>query len=327
MNTNDKHHTGLPLTHEERLRRKAESGDPIPIRLTNNYAFHRVFKKPEVCKGFLTALLHISEADIRTIEIADPFKEGESASQKEGILDIQIRLNNDQKINIEMQASRAPGWGERSLFYLCRVYTEDLKQGEDYRQLAACIHVGILDFSLLSSPGFHHHIQLLDTQTHELYSDKFQIHVIELSKLNDPYPQEDEELYHWAKMLAAENLEVMQMQVQDDSSRQAAFDELKYISLNPTERYLYLREFLAAMDQRTLINYYREEGFTEGQTKGELTLTLQLLQKKIRKGCTLAESADALEDTEEHLAPLYQAVKEHPELSASDLAKLLMKDK
>ena len=62
-----------------------------------------------------------------------------------------------------------------------------------------CIYVGILDFSLLTSPGFHHHIQLLDNKTSELYSDKFQIQVLELSKLNAPFPEEDQELYYWAK--------------------------------------------------------------------------------------------------------------------------------
>ena len=41
--------------------------------------------------------------------------------------------------------------------------------------------------------------------------------MIELSKLNDPFPEEDQELYHWAKMIAAENLEVMQMEKQKES--------------------------------------------------------------------------------------------------------------
>lgn len=69
-------YNSVTLTKEERLRRKAESTDPIPIRLTNNYAFHRVFKKPEVCKGFLMALLHLKETDIRSVDVADPIKEG-----------------------------------------------------------------------------------------------------------------------------------------------------------------------------------------------------------------------------------------------------------
>lgn len=321
MSDTSNFYTGILLTRDEQIRRKAESQDPIPIRLTNNYAFHRIFKKPEVCKGFLMALLHLQEADIQSVEISDPFQEGESRYSKEGILDIKIHLNGDRKINIEMQASYESDWSERSIFYLCRVYTEDLVKGEDYQKLEICIHVGILDFTLLTSPGFHHHIQLLDNKTHELYSDKFQIHVIELSKLNDPFPDEDRELYHWAKMIAAENLEVMQMEIQDDPNRQLVFDEAKYISLDPTQRYIYLREFLAAWDKRSQLHSAKQLGLTEG----ELRSLISLVQKKLQKGKSLAETAEELEDTEEHLQPLYEAARQHPDLTAAELAAQMMK--
>ena len=331
-------HNSATLTKEERLRRKAESTDPIPIRLTNNYAFHRVFKKPEVCKGFLMALLHLKETDIRSVDVADPIKEGESPGNKEGILDIKVHLNSDRKINIEMQASYQADWSERSIFYLCRIYVEDLTRGEEYRDLDMCIHVGILDFSLLTSPGFHHHIQLLDNQTGELYSDKFQIHVLELSKLNDPFPEEDQELYYWAKMIAAENLEVMQMQVHDNPYRQAVFDEAKYASLNPMQRYVYLREFMTAMDYNSQVSWNREQGLAEGLVKGrseglasglakgDLGRLFSQIQKKIQKGKTLSETASELEDTEEHLLPLYKAVQQHPDLTAEQLADLFLKE-
>ena len=322
MNHSQQFHTSVTLTKEEQLRRKAESSDPIPVRLTNNYAFHRIFKKPEVCKGFLMALLHLKEQDIRSVEIADPIKEGEAPGSKEGILDIKVHLDGGRKINIEMQASYQIGWSERSIFYLCRIYVEDLAQGEEYRELDMCIHVGILDFTLLTSPGFHHHIQLLDNKTGELYSDKFQIHVLELSKLDDPFPEEDRELYYWAKMIAAENLEVMQMQVQDDPYRKIVFDEAKYISLNPMQRYVYLREFLAAMDQKSNASWYREQG----QAKGELKSLFSLVQKKFQKGKTLAETADELEDTEERLQPLYEAAAQHPDFTAEQLADWFMEE-
>lgn len=159
-------HNSVTLTKEERLRGKAESTDPIPIRLTNNYTFHRIFKKPEVCKGFLIALLHLKETDIHSVDVAD----------------------------------------------------------QDYQKLDMCIHVGILDFSLLTSPGFHHHIQLLNNKTSELYSDKFQI------------------------------------------------------------------------------------------------------QKKLQKGKTLSETARELEDTEESLQPFYEAVQQHPDLTAEQLADLFLKE-
>lgn len=50
--------------------------------------------------------------------------------------------------------------------------------------LPRCIHIGILGFDHLKSPGFYHRILLNDDKTGESYSSKFQFHVIELSKLD-----------------------------------------------------------------------------------------------------------------------------------------------
>ena len=82
-----------------------------------------------------------------------------------------------------MQNRYQNDWTERSLFYNCRMFTEGLKKGESYYELPPCIHVGILDFNYLKSPGFYHRILLQDDKTGELYSSKFQFHVIELSKI------------------------------------------------------------------------------------------------------------------------------------------------
>ena len=112
-------------------------------------------------------LLHLTETDIHSADVADHSKEGESPVNKEGILDIKVHLNSDRKINIEMQASYQSDWSERSIFYLCRIYVEELARSEEYRDLDMCIHVGILDFSFLTSLGFHHHTQLLDNRLNE----------------------------------------------------------------------------------------------------------------------------------------------------------------
>ena len=129
------------------------------------------------------ALLDLKEYEIKKIEITDPFTLGENDEEKEGILDIKLILNQNRKINIEMQNTYQEDWAERSLFYNCRMFTEGLKKGESYYELPPCIHVGILDFNYLKSPGFYHRILLKDDTTGELYSSKFQFHVIELSKI------------------------------------------------------------------------------------------------------------------------------------------------
>ena len=118
--------------------------------------------------------------------------------------------------------------------------------------------------------------------------------------------------------------------MQDTPYRQAVFDEAKYISLNPMQRYVYLREFMAAMDYNSQVSWNREQGMAEGLTKGlakgELQSLFSLIRKKFQKGKSLTETASELEDTEEHLEPLFEAVKQHPDFTAEQLADWFTKE-
>ena len=111
-------------SREQYLRTKAAQKEPLNIQLTNNYAFRKTFKNSYIAKGFLIALLDLKEEDVVDLEVIDPFEEGESEEEKEGILDIKIYLNNNKKINIEMQNRYQKDWTERSVFYNCRMFTE-----------------------------------------------------------------------------------------------------------------------------------------------------------------------------------------------------------
>lgn len=164
----------------EELKIKTTDEEPFNICLTNNYAFLKIFKKEENVKGFLIDLLNLKEKQIKKIEIKDPFTSGENKEEKEGILDIKLTLNGNKKINIEMQNTYQEDWTERSLFYNCRMFTEGFKKGEPYWKLSPCIHVGILNFNMMKSPGYYHKVTLRDEKTNELYSRKFQFHMIEL---------------------------------------------------------------------------------------------------------------------------------------------------
>lgn len=65
-------------------------------------------------------------------------------------------------------------------------------RGEPYSELEPCIHVSILDFTQMKSPEFHHLVQPLDRKTGELYSSKFNLHVIELKKLEQATERDGE---------------------------------------------------------------------------------------------------------------------------------------
>ena len=319
--------------NDEELRKRAASNEELNIRLTNNYAFQKIFKNEEIVKGFLMALLHLKETDIETLEVADPFVEGEVKEEKEGILDVKMVLNGGKKINIEMQNTYQEDWAERSLFYNCRMFTEGLKKGEPYYELPPCIHVGILDFNYLKSLGFYHRILLQDDKTGELYSSKFQFHVIELSKLKSTKGKaRKQELYRWAKLISASTWEEVREESEGNHYMEKVRDEMIKMSRDESERYLYLREQMAIRDKESQLRSAenrgrregREEGRKEGRKQGEILKLITMVKKKIENGDSIAKIADDLLEDADVIEKIYDIVKENPEKTREEIWDSLM---
>ena len=62
---------------------------------------------------------------------------------------------------------------------------------------------------------------------------------------------------------------------------------------------------------------------SEGKAEGKIQSLIILIQKKIQKGKTLAETADELEETEENISSLYILVKEHPDEDVEKIMELM----
>lgn len=60
---------------------------------------------------------------------------------------------------------------------------DQLKPGEDYQKLEKCIHVGILNFTLFDDEEYYSRFHFWSDQGRKMYSDKFEIHTLELPKL------------------------------------------------------------------------------------------------------------------------------------------------
>lgn len=64
-------------------------------------------------------LMEEKEMELLPKQLRKKYKE-----EKYGILDVHIRLNNGERMNIEMQSTAYDYWRERSLFYLSKMYTD-----------------------------------------------------------------------------------------------------------------------------------------------------------------------------------------------------------
>lgn len=315
---------GITDINEAELRKRAASNEELNIRLTNNYAFQKVFKNEEIVKGFLMALLHLKENEIESLEVTDPFVEGEVEEEKEGILDVCLILNGGKKINIEMQNTYQEDWTERSLFYNCRMFTEGFKKGQPYYELPPCIHVGILDFNSLKSPGFYHRILLKDDKTGESYSSKFQFHVIELSKLDTTKGKaRKQELYRWARLISASNWEEVREESEGNHYMERAMDEMIKMSRDERERYLYLREQMAISDKVSQLHSAEQRGIEQGIQRGELLKLIALVQKKKSKGESIEKIAEDLLEDEALIKTIYDILVKYPEKDKSEICDFI----
>lgn len=309
---------------DEELKIRATSDEKITVKLTNNYAFQKIFKNAKIVKGFLMALLNLKEYEIKKIEITDPFTLGENNEEKEGILDIKLVLNQNRKINIEMQNTYQDDWTERSLFYNCRMFTDGFQKGHLYGELPPCIHVGILNFNQMISPNYYHKFYLMDEKTKEIYSRKFQFHMLELKKLK--YAKEKQQrkpLYQWAKLIAAQTWEELEQESKGNKYMERALEEMIKISQDEIERYLYLREEMAESDRVSQMQSAKRIGRKEGKKEGEILKLITQVQKKIARGDSLEKIADDLIEDETVIKPIYQLVQGNPNKTEDDIYQML----
>ena len=150
---------------------------------TVDFCFKELMKNPKVRRGFITALLKKEPEEVEETEILPGEQPGEYEDEKLGILDVLIRFRDGSRMNLEMQMLAYGYWKERVLFYLCRIYTGQLKKGESYENLKKCVHVSVLGFNQFPEDEtcfrvFHMKEEGAQTR----YSDKLEIMVLELKK-------------------------------------------------------------------------------------------------------------------------------------------------
>lgn len=216
----------------------ASATGAIEFGFTNDYMFRATLQQSrKVLKTLICALLHLNPEDVCSVEITNPIELGKTIDAKEFVLDIKVSLNNHALINLEMQLKNQQNWEERSLSYLCRSF-DQLNSGEDYIKAAPAIHIGFLNFTPFSdAPEFYATYKLLNVKNHRLYSSKFVLSVIDLTKI-DLATAEDKEwqIDHWARLFKAKTWEDLKMIAKENEAMQEASETLYSMHCEQTIR-------------------------------------------------------------------------------------------
>ena len=185
----------------------------IRFNMMNDFMFKTVLQeKNHVLIGLICALLHLDESAIKSAIVQNPITPGEVIDDKTVILDVKVLLNNGALLDLEMQVVNKGNWIERSSFYLCRNYTS-LKSGQGYLRVMPSYQIGFLGYTLFpESPEFYAVNMLMNKRTHQIYTDKLSISVVDLTKI-DLATEEDRryKIDQWAQLFKSTTWEEFKM--------------------------------------------------------------------------------------------------------------------
>lgn len=233
-----------------------------------DFCFKELMEDAEVRRGFTAAVLHIPPEEIAETVLLPTSLRKKYEEDKLGILDVRVLLNNSTQIDIEIQVSPFPLWPERSLFYLAKMFTDQIEKGEGYERLEKCVHIGILDFILFGEDEeYYSCFHIREDLRNRLYTDKLEVHILELPKLKkNDYPET--ELLNWAKFMNAERQEEFEEMAEKDKYIEKAYEALKNISADDEKRLEYEAREKALRDHNYLMKSNWEAGEKIGISKG-----------------------------------------------------------
>lgn len=206
----------------------ATATGPVTIPMTNDFLFKTFLQRNnKALKGLISSLLHTPIEQIKSVEVLSALDEGDYLTDKTVIMDILVSFNNNSLINLEMQVINEHNWPERSLTYLCRTFNH-LNQGDHYSQIRSVIQIGFLDFTLFpNSPEFYATYKIMNEKTHEIYSSKFVLSVINLTCINLATEEDKQfQIDYWASLFKSTTWEEIKMLAEKNEYIKEAADTI-----------------------------------------------------------------------------------------------------
>ena len=233
--------------------------------------------------SLLSSILNISikseDIVLLNVELAPEHKSGRLAR-----LDIRVKTV-DRHINVEIQLYDRKNMDKRSIFYTSKLYTGQMSTGMKFNNLAPAIAINILDFEYLPYIEYHNVYRLKNVRTNDELTDVFEINFIELPKVPPEINNNPKDL--WARFLAAESEEELDMLTEQNPILDKAVKKLVYVSADELVRY--------EMEMREKIELDYQSDMKDNFDKGVEEKSYRAAERALRKGVSPDDVAYVLE--------------------------------
>ena len=229
-------------------------------------------KNAEITKSFIEALL---DEKVISIEINDT-KEltRDKPMNKLGILDLELDINNKEKVDVEVQLLKNDEFIHRLLYYWSRLYSKQMQRGEEYTKAKRVVIIAIVDFEI----DITKELRRMETiwnirekeKTEKVLTDLLEIRIINLRRVREAYQKDKENKKNqWVMFLEDPNSkEVKEIMEKNEDVKKAIITVKEMSEDEKMEKLAELRE-KAIRDEKALYNTGIREGKEIGKKLGE----------------------------------------------------------
>jgi len=243
-----------------------------PLRFTarNDYAFKKLFGSDEnqdIMIEFISLVTQLSKNDFDDVRIENSEYIPRFYNDKTGRLDIKIRLHDGRKINVEMQNTYFDYYPKRSIFYCSKLIHEHFMSGFQYAQLKKCIAINILNSPFKLSRKVHSIYQIRETEEQTLLDELFEIHFLDLTKL-----QKDNltSLEKWLMFIKTDSKEERAVLSQGNPIMAKANKVMDIFYMDEQERKRYEAAWEYESDRLSMISESERKGIERGSRQKAL---------------------------------------------------------
>ena len=262
------------------------------LKLTNDYIFKRVFGYKESREVTKILLRDVLINEINTIELNNQtITEKELMDDKVGIMDIKAVINENIECDIELQVVNQHNIEKRILFYWAKMYTQTIKEGNEYSDLKKSICVLIADFELDGLKEVKKYITKWNIREEDyksvILTDVLEIVIIELPKyMKYAKKEKRENLNLWLEFIKNPGVVIMSNENDEKGIKETkeaikkAQENLEEISKDEHERYLAELREKYVRDQVAVQEY----GYIKGREEGHKEEKIRIAKKMLDMG-------------------------------------------
>ena len=245
-----------------------------------------------ILQAFLSDILEIPYESINNIIVLNSEIMPENIIEKYSRMDIKMTVDGNRLINVEMQIKDEGDYKDRSMYYLSKLYGNQLKSGDGYGKLNQCISINVLNFILFDEwTDFHSSFRMREDKHNSVLTDNFIAHYFELKKIGKNFDKNNKQEL-WLRLINAETEDELDMLQQTGvKSIQDAVVVLHKMSADEKTRELAETREKALHIEATEKSYARAEGEAVGLKKGRAEGRADLLEELLKQGIITEEQA------------------------------------